>query len=518
MFKKCALGAFALCLALSTAHASTVNIGVTQPPTDLNPIDPADSMSTVCSELLFSPLVMLTDELKYEPLLAQQVEQIEDQHYRVILREDLHWSDGEKITADDLIFTLKFLTHPKVGSMTTQYFSTLQGTDERGIVQEGGELTGVKKIDDTTVDFFTKKPLSFNMFNDLVARMIMVVPQHRWKDFDPATYKEEKEVQSPTVTSGPMKLKAFHKDHELQLSSNETYHLGKPKIDGLTFKVMSGPELTVAFGAGDIDMNVPMNGMIPSSDYDLVKKMDNLRTVSGGPGTVQLLFINNTHLTKPLERQALSLAIDREEIVNKVLLGQGEPTLSFFTSASPYLSPDHAKPEYNPEKAKAMLQEAGFDFNKALQFTVPTGNTTREQVAEVVQAQLAKIGVKVDVLKFDFPTVMARAKKGDFDLLIMADTLVPLNPTYDLQYFITEGNYNLYHDPAMDKLIADMMNQTDDAELKKQAAQLQDKMAKDMPMMSLYAAKDLYAINKSVKVGEPKDQGMFVDVHLWEKE
>lgn len=507
-----------LSLFAMAASAASVNVGVTQLPTDLNPLDPGDSMSTLVSELLYSPLVTLTDDLKYRPMLAEKVEREDADRYRVTLREGLKWSDGSDLTVDDVIFTLGFLTHKGVNSMNTQYMSVLKGTDEHGISLRDGAPEGVVKLDDRTLEFTCKEGLSFNMFNDLVARMILPVPQSVWGKFDPTDYKDRPEVQKPQVVSGPMKLKTFDRDRAVELVRNEGYFAGSPKIDGLNFLVMSGPELTVAFAADRIDMNVPMNGMVPSTDYEKLKSLKNITTFSGGPGTVQLLFLNNAHLVEPEVRQALSLAIDRKAIVDRVLLGQGEPTQSFFTSASPYRSADFAVPEYNPEKAKTMLRHAGFDFGKTLQFTVPTGNTTREQVAQVIQAQLAAIGVKVELIKLDFPTVMARAKEGDFDLLIMADTLVPLNPTYDLQFFITKGNYNGYFNQKIDDLVAAMMRQTDDEELKRQSAQLQQLLWDDMPMMSLYAAKDLYGVSKKMKHGRPADQGMFADLYLWEKE
>ncbi len=122
------------------------------------------------------------------------------------------------------------------------------------------------------------------------------------------------------------------------------------------------------------------------------------------------------------------------------------------------------------------------------------------------------------MLKFDFPTVMSRAKEGAFDMIIMADTLVPLNPTYDLQFFITKGNYNRYFTQKMDDLVAKMMTETDDAALKTEAADLQKLLWDDMPMMSLYAAKDLYAVSNKMKVGQPHDYGMFADLYQWEKE
>lgn len=170
--KKLLCSTFAAATLATAAMAATVNVGVTNSPSDLNPIDPGDSMATVCAELLYSPLVTLTDKLTYQPMLAEKVQEIDSKHFRVTLR-DAKWTDGQPITADDVLFTVRFLTDPKVNSMVTQYYSVLEGFDEHGVLPKGAEMTGVKKIDGRTVEFICKQGMSFNMFNDNILRALL---------------------------------------------------------------------------------------------------------------------------------------------------------------------------------------------------------------------------------------------------------------------------------------------------------------------------------------------------------
>ena len=105
-------------------------------------------------------------------------------------------------------------------------------------------------------------------------------------------------------------------------------------------------------------------------------------------------------------------------------------------------------------------------FQKSIRFNVPTGNKTREQAADLITENLKAIGLNVQVQKFDFATDMDKAKHGDYDLTIMGDTLIPVDPTYDLPFFVTKGNYCKYENPEVDKIVDAVKVETDDAKVK----------------------------------------------------
>ena len=100
-----------------------------------------------------------------------------------------------------------------------------------------------------------------------------------------------------------------------------------------------------------------------------------------------------------------------------------------------------------------MLEEAGWDFNKTLNFVVPTGNVVREQSADLILQDLQAIGVKAEISKFDFPTLMQKGKAGEFDILLIGNNLT-LDPEMSLHYASNGGlNYMKYSNPRVDELL-----------------------------------------------------------------
>lgn len=493
-----------------------VTVGITNNPKDFNAADPGDSASTTLCELMYSPLVSLNNNLEYEPVLAEEVTSEDGKEYTVKLR-DAKWTDGEAVTADDVLFTMKFIQNKETQSMIAYNFSALEGFDKDGHLSSE-DMPGVVKVDDKTVKFVLKAPMSRNLFMDNILKMILTVPEHVWGKFDPKTYKEEAEVIKPTVTSGPMMLEEYTQNQAVIFKPNKDYFMGSPIINKLVIKIIDGNDYRAQYETKGIDMNFPMIGTIPSTDYEAIKSMDFIKTTSGQPSTLQFLFVNHDNLKDKRVRQAISYAIDREMIVKDILKGQGEPVDTFFSSFNPYRVPGWKVTERNVDEAKKLLKESGYDVKRPITFNVPTGNKVREQAAVVIAENLKEIGLEVKIEKMDMPTCMSKAKSGEFDLAMMGDTLVPTNPIYDLPFFITSGNFNRYSNPEIDKIVEDIKHEVNDDKMKELCYKMQEIHKEDQPMIIIYGQKDLYATNKRMIVGEPKDYGTFLDVYKWDVE
>ena len=494
-----------------------INIGMTNSPTDLNPIDPGDDASKYIAAILFQPLTDLDEDMTFKPMLADSVETKDNKTFTIKLNKDAKWTDGQPVTSDDVIFTINLICNPKVASMQASNFSVIEGTNDKGQVPDGTTvISGVKKIDDKTLELVTKSKISLNLFQNSLCRNIMTVPEHVLKNADPANLNKESFILKPDVTNGPFKLVAYQKDQYVQLEANKNFFRGAPKLSKLNFKVLQGTDITVQLQNGEIDMNMAGVGTIPLEDYDMVKGMPNITTKSGDPSNIQFLFMNHSVLPDVRVRQAISFAIDRKMIVDNLLKGEGEVTDSFFTSNNPYLNKDLPKTTYDPEKAKQLLKEAGWDSKKVLHLNVPIGNKTREQAADIIVDNLVNVGMNIQIQKMDFATAMAKAKKSDYDITMMGDTLIPIDPTYDLPFFITHGNYCGYENKKVDALVEAVKNEIDDTKVKASLYELQTILAQDVPMPTLYATRGLKAINKRVTIGGPKDYGSFIDVYNWD--
>lgn len=497
-----------------------VNIGIMNAPSAFNPLDSSDIAQNYMTDILFRPLVMLDSNLKFQPALADSITTSDNISFTVKLNKKAKWTDGKPVTADDTLFTLGLITNPKVTSTIASKFNVLEGLDKNGKNTSGQDsFSGAKKVDDNTFVLKTKQAMDKIVFEDILCTYLKTVPQHMLKDADLSKLAQNEFFQKPTVTDGAFKFVAYNKDQNVQLEANKSYFRGTPKLSKLNFKIMQGTEITVQLQSGEIDMNEPGIGVIPVDDIDKVKKMENVNAVTKGllPSTVQTLQINNKTITDPNVRKAISLAINRKQIVSKLLKGVGEVIGGLYTSNCKYYDKASNSATYDPAKAKELLKAAGWDSNKTIKFDVPTGNTAREQAANIIAQNLTDVGIKVEIQKYDFVTSLATAKKHDFDIYIVGFPVDPVNP--DITSYIATGqtlNLSQYSNPELDTLLQTAKTTVDDSKRKEAFTQIQQIYAKDIPAPGVYGQISMGAVNKRLTYGGPKSYGMYLDLEKWD--
>lgn len=494
-----------------------VNIGVTYAPSGINPLAPVGLVSTYVAGLMFPPLVEIDSDLSYKPMLADSIDTTDNKVFTVKLNSNAKWTDGTPVTADDVIFTLQLMTNPAVASNYAYMFAIIEGLDDAGYLPEGKtDISGVKKIDEHTLTITTKALTTLNIFKDTIGRNVMTLPQSALKDIPAADINKSDFMQKPTVTSGPFKLTSIDRDHYVTMEANKDYFKGAPKLEQLNFKVLQGAAISTQLQSGEIDMNIPSAGVIPINDYEKVKGLDSVTTVDGPPIATQFMYINEKVVPDAKQRQAISYAMNRTQIVEKLLKGAGEVVDGYFTSYSPYRD-ENAKPvEYDPEKAKSLLSESGWKSGKTLTMSVLSGDATLEQAANIIAENLGAVGVPVKIQMMDLATLIDKLVKMDYDLGILTVSLTPINPLPDLAYFLNEGNPSGYKNAEAEQVLASLGAETDEAKIKEGYAKLQQIVAQDVPMPSIYATKALGAVNKRVTGATPKDFGMFINVNEWD--
>jgi len=501
-----------------TAAKKIVNIGIMNAPSGFNPLEWSDQAQNYMTGILFQPLVELNDDMKFVPMLADSIETKDNQTFTIKLNPKAKWTDGKPITADDVIFTLNLISNPKVASSVASNFNLLEGLNDGGKNTTGGSISGVKKVDDRTLEFKTKKPVDLALFMDGIGTRLKTVPAHVLKDVDPEKFYQNPFVQKPTVTSGPFKLVTFQKGQYVQLAANKDYFKGTPKLDEIYFKIMPGANITAQLQSGEIDMNEPNIGLIPFEDSDKVKGMANVTTDTKGlQSVIQTLMINTTTITDVRVRKALSHAINRKLIIDNLLKGDGEAIELPYFSNSPFINKSISMTPYDPEQAKQLLKEAGWDANRVINFDVPSGNKVREQVADIIVDNLKKVGLNVQIQKYDFVTSLAKAKKGEYDIYIVGIPQYPINP--DVSNFLKTGGtltLSKYSSPEMDALLTSGANSVDPVQRKEIYNKVQEVFMKDLPSPTIYVQNALKAVSKRLLVGKPKSFGMYIDVYLWD--
>jgi peptide/nickel transport system substrate-binding protein len=496
-----------------------VNIGIMNAPAGFNPLESADTSQLLMSSILFLPLVELSDKMEYVPLLADSLDTQDFRTYTLKLNPKAKWTDGKPITADDVIFTVNLITDPKVASTAASNFGILEGVDDNGKKAAGADsISGVQKIDDYTVTFKTKEPVEKNMFYSMVGLRLKAVPKHILKDVALDKLYQNPFMQKPGVTSGAFKLVDYQKGQYAYFAANKEFFRGTPKLDEIYFKIMHGANITAQLQSGEIDMNETLIGVVPFEDYGKVKAMPNLTVETGGvPLTIQRLVINTEKITDARVRKAISLAINRKLIVDDLLKGDGEAIEIPYWSGSPFRNKNIPQAEYNPEKAKQLLQEAGWDMNRVIEFDVPSGNKVREQVADILVEQLKAVGLKVQVQRYDFVTSISKAKKGEFDIYIVGTSFNPTVPDVS-RVFQTGagGNYSRYSNKELDDLLVAGKITVDPVKSKAIYDRVQEIIAQEAPMPCVYIQSDLGAVNKRVLVGKPTAYGPFINIQDWD--
>lgn len=517
--------ALALGLLFSFGGAATaegaekiVNIGVTDTLGSLNPLLlDAGELNKYAQGFQFLPLFELDSELNFVGALAESFATEDHLTYTVKLYENATWSDGEPITADDVIFTVLKLTSKAVGNLTMGGYAALEGFDENGnSPDDATEIAGVVKVDDKTLNFVFKAPTSPATFINSFARYLLTLPKHKLDSVPAAELATSDWFGHADAVSGPYIVSEYDANHYVSYVANQNYWKGAPKIGKLNLKIVEGSQLYAGLQSGEIDFVQQTMGVIPQEDQESVEALANLTTVREVPLTNQLSFINTRNVPDVRVRQAILYAIDRNLILEGLLGGKGEVVDGFLTQYSPYYDASVVPVAYNPEKAKALVAEAGWDSSRKLTYLVNAGDSTFVQAASVIAAQLAEVGIQVEIRTVDFASIWGYVGAGDFDLYSVQYTITPIDPYPDIAWLISGENYLGYHNDQVDALLAQVGAAADEAATRAIYAQINTLVQAEVPLFNVYAIGPLGAVSNRLVNAVPHVYGSFLNVQEWD--
>ena len=495
-----------------------VNVGVTSSLNTLNPLlmDGVE-INKYATGLMFLPLVELSPDMEFEGMLADSITAEDERNFLVHIDEDAVWSDGQPVTADDVVYTALRLCSPVIGNTAMMYY-VFEGVGDDGYVEEGADhVDGIVKVDDKTVRFTTKDPMSLITFNSSYARYLMPLPKHVLEGVAEADLASYDWFNHPDVVSGPFRVTEFDKDHYISYEANEAYFKGAPAIDRLNIRIVEGSQLLAGLQSGEIDITQNTMSAIPLEDYESVQALENVEASFGDPITNQSVFIRTENIPDARVRQAMVYAIDRQQILEQLLKGNGEVSEGFLSSASPYYDDTIEPLGYDPEKAKALLAESGWDGSQVLRFCVDSGDSTFVNAASIIVAQWAAVGIKAQIQTMDINTLMSTAGSGDFDVLAVQYTYPPVDPYVDIAWLLGgEGSWTGYTSPEIEEAFAQIPLSSDAKELKELYGAVDRKVQEDVPMFSAYIIKSMAAANKRLVNAQPSVYGFFNHVEQWD--
>ena len=511
---------FSLSLSASAETSDkVVNIGVTDSLGTLNPVLlDAGELNKYATGLEFLPLVELDSNLAFQGQLAETVTTEDNLTFTVKLYDNATWSDGTPITADDVIFTVLRLTSKVIGNVSMGGYAAIVGFDENGFSPDGAtSVDGIVKVDDHTLQFIFKAPTSLATFENSYARYLLTIPKHKLESIPVTEIAKSDWFNHPDAVSGPYVVTEFDSNHYVSYVANQNYWKGAPKIGKLNIKIVEGSQLYAGLQSGEIDLVQQTMGVIPQEDQASIETLTNVTAVREHPLTNQLLFLNTRTIPDVRVRQAILYAVDRKLIVEGLLGGQGEVVDGFLTSYSPYYDASVVPVEYNPEKAKALLTEAGWDSSKKLTFYINAGDSTFVQGASVIAAQLAEVGIQLDIRTVDFSSLLTYAGNNEFDLLAVQYTLAPVDPYPDVQFIVSgQNNWAGYHNDRIDELLSQIGSAQDVAKTTAIYSEIDKIVQQDVPVFNVYAIGPLGAVSKRLQNVEPHVYGTFINVQEWD--
>lgn len=426
--------------------------------------------------------------------------------YTYHLKKDLKFSDGSPLTADDVAFTLTLLDDPAYSGYTDISQAAIKGADayKNGSSES---IEGIKIIDPLTIEITTEKvnPLSLTLLGGQV-----LSKAYYGKDYKKGNLDYLKELYSKPLGSGPYKLDKYITGQEIRYVANENYYGGKPKIENLIFKVTSKDTSLQLFQKGETDYD----GF--TTDQDTIDQLKGLGFANVRIRTVPdygLIYLNNQkpYLKDKSVRQALIYGLDRQKIIDIKYNGYGEvanvPTAPKIWS---YSEDGVNKYEFNPEKAKELLDEAGWKIGsdgirekdgEKLKLSYLTSKNT-DQTIPVAKEDYKEIGIDFQPEVMDANTMFGKLNSGDYDL-VNVRTSGLVDPNDSVLEFSSQAapgqNVSGYSNQEVDKLIKEGVSTVDTDKRKETYKKLYQELSNDPPVILLDYRKSVSAWNSRIK-------------------
>lgn len=488
---------FSNTLKLSLAAATNV---------DLNPIGVRTLDSFWLNSCIYDPLVVLSpswDEV--EPALAESYEVSEDGLvYTFHLRQGVTWHDGEAFTADDVQFTYTTILTQELGSTWAADLQIIAGATEY-FEGTADSISGIEIVDDHTITFTLVRPNS--PFITATLTQNTIIPEHVWGGLTPEDLAKPVTWDTGHIGTGPFQFVQYQPDQFIELSRYDEAWRGAPLLDRILFvHVGTTPEaMTAALEAGDIDYL----GAIPAAEYDRLEGLGTLNMSADPVYNVRFLSINSAKpgLDNKLVRQAFAHAMDKAGIV-EAIIGRGGTNADTITVSQAWANPNVPTYEYDVEKAKALLAEAGWDANQEVVVSLYYTDQAHADSIATVQQMFSEAGINASVLSLDGGAIQAYYyDNAEFDIMLAGYGYAPDFDAF-ARHFTTDGFYpqgqnaGKFSNARVDELFE--TGRTSTVMEDRQAAynEVQEILMDELPWIPFYHLNLVAGMNKRVVDGD----------------
>lgn len=453
--------------------------------------------------LVWPPLVWTDSQGNIVPWLAERYEVNEDAtKYTFHLPKDAKWTDGHPLTAEDYKFAFELGFSQRAVEEGVRVYQFMAGDEILGAEEyhrgEADEIEGIRVIDPHTLVIETKEPA----LNFLIAYTTHPVggplPKHILGNLTWDELLRHPYLDNPDVTAGPYRFVEFVRENRIVLEAREDdgWPHKQPSVKTLYALPLSGFDTYEArLEAGELDI-----GEIRTSEIERMSKIPHLDIRPSPSVGFQMIGINVARVTDKRVRQAFMYALQRD-VLKQIRQGDaGEVIHSPIFAPEWAVSPNLNPYDYNPDKARQLLEEANWDYDRELVW-ITTSDETALLMAEFVQESLRLIGVKVKIEIGTSQNVIARWHEGDYDFYPLGGGVPGLDPSLAVGYVISEPlpNYYNYDNPYYNELALRGVQTSSIEERAKIYQELSEILNEDLPLLPLYQQANNYAVNKKVR-------------------
>lgn len=449
--------------------ASTLVMIIESSPTNLDPRVGLDAQSERIDNLIFDDMLSRGDDLNVAPGLAERWEIRDPVTYVFHLHHGAKFHDGRALTSRDVKWTFDSLLQGKIRSTKAAVYKYVDH---------------IEAADDFTVIFHLKESDSTLLWN-LSDGAIGIVP-----------YGSMEEMTQHPIGSGPFKFVSAETDRDVILERNDDYWGQKAKLARVRFAVVpdeTTEALELRKGSGDITIN---SFLTPDTIATLAKD-PNLKVLTA-PGT-RLAYLG-FNLRDPIlkdarVRQAIAYALDRRPMIEYLWRGEAQLARSVLPTQSWAYNGDVPDYQHDPEKAKVLLDAAGYPVVNGVRFHITmktsTDANTKLMVA-VMQQQLREVGIELDIRSFEFATFFSDVQHGAFQMYGLRwiggneDPDIFEYAFHSSKFPPNGANRDYYSNPRVDALIDKARQEIDPKARRPLYAEVQSILAQDLPYINLW--------------------------------
>ncbi|EOP62097.1 oligopeptide-binding protein oppA [Bacillus cereus VDM053] len=460
------------------------------------------------TQAIFAPLVGLDKEGKPIPILAKKWDISENQlTYTFHLKDDVKFSDGSPLTADDVAFTLTLLHDPTYSGATDISQTAIKG----GQAYKEGKATsieGIQVIDPKTITITTEKVNAQTL--SLIGGEV-ISKAYYGKEYKQGNLEYLKELYGKPMGAGAYKLDKYIPGQEVRFVANENYFEGKPKIEHFIYKITKGDTNWQQFQAGEVDYD----GFTTNTEtIEQLKDLGfaNINVYTGSSYGYIKMNYKKSYFKDKRVRQAFIYGLERQKVIDTYFQGYASLVNVPITPVSwAYTEEGINKYEYNLEKAKKLLDEAGWkagsdgirekDGQKLkVSYFASSASKINDVMIPVMKEDYKKIGVDFNPEYMDFNTMISKVIKGDYDLAMVSTPMID-DPSGTIEEFVSTSkrNYDGYHNPKVDELAKQALETLDIEKRKEIYKKLYQELSEDPPVIFLNNSKVVSAHNARIQ-------------------